>query len=195
MPLAGKLVNRMNPKVVLAAGIVATSYASYRMCLFDLHTDFATVFWARGLQGFTMSFVFIPLLTLTLSGIKKENMANATSVFNSLRTLGGSFGVAFIATMLSRRAQFHQSRLGEHFTSFDQVYSGTAEKLSGFLQGRGMDAFSSAKGSSAMIYDHLQKQASMMAFSDIFFLLAFVLIVILPLVFFLVRIRHKAEAH
>ena len=195
MPLAGKLVNRMNPKIVLAAGIIATAYASYRMCLFDLHTDFATVFWARGLQGFTMSFVFIPLLTLTLSGIKKENMANATSVFNSLRTLGGSFGVAFIATMLSRRAQFHQSRLGEHFTLFDQFYSGTADKLSGFLQGRGMDAFSSAKGSSAMIYDHLQKQASMMAFSDIFFLLAFFLIVILPLVFFLVRIRHKAEAH
>ena len=55
--------------------------------------------------------------------------------------------------------------------------------------------FHPPKGSSAMIYDHLQKQASMMAFSDVFFLLAFFLIAILPLVFFLVRIRHKAEAH
>jgi len=195
MPLAGKLVNRINPKIVLAAGLVCTSYASYLMYQFNLQTDFATIFWARAIQGFTMSFVFIPLLTLTLSGIKKERMANATSVFNSLRTLGASFGVAFISNMLTRRAQFHQSRLTDHFTPFDQIYRGTAERLSGLLQGSGLDSASAGKGSLAVIYGQLQKQAAMMAFSDVFFLLAFFLIAILPLVFFLVRIRYAPEVH
>lgn len=194
MPLAGKLVNRINPKLVLAAGLVSTAYASYLMYQFDLHTDFVTIFWARAIQGFTMSFVFIPLLTLTLSGIKKERMANATSVFNSLRTLGASFGVAFISNMLARRAQFHQSRLTDHLTPFDQVYQGTAERLTGLLQGSGFDPVTAGKGSLALIYESLKKQAAMMAFSDVFFLLAFFLIAILPLVFFLVRIRHGEES-
>lgn len=193
MPLAGKMVNRFNPKLVLAGGLVSTAYASYLMYSFNLQTDFATIFWARGIQGFTMSFVFIPLLTLTLSGIDKEKMPNATSVFNSLRTLGASFGVAFISNMLVRRTQFHQSRLTEHFTPFDQVYQGAAERLSGLLQGSGFDPASAAKGSQAVIYGALQKQSYMMAFSDVFFLLAFFLIAILPLVFFLVRIRHAPE--
>lgn len=193
MPLAGKLVNRMNPKLVLAAGLLATAYASYRMYLFDLHTDFQTVFWARMLQGFTMSFVFIPLLTMTLSGIQKEKMANATSVFNSLRTLGASFGVAFISNMLARRAQFHQARLTDHFTPFDQLYSSTVERLSGLIHFKGLDPVAAGKGSVAMIYGALQKQAVMMAFSDVFYLLSFFLIAIFPLVFFLVRIRRGTE--
>lgn len=193
MPLAGKLVNRVSPKILLTFGIITTAYASYRMCLFDLHTDFTTVFWARVIQGFVMSFVFIPLTTLTLSGIKKEKMANATSVFNSLRILGGSFGVAFIANMLSRRSQFHQSRLAEHFTPFDPLFSGAMERLTGLLQGRGLDAASAGKGSGALLYGSLQKQAAMMAFSDIFFLLAFFLIAVLPFIFFMVRIRHREE--
>lgn len=193
MPIAGRMVNHFNPKLVLAGGLVSTAYASYLMHSFNLQTDFATIFWARGVQGFTMSFVFIPLLTLTLSGIDREKMANATSVFNSLRTLGASFGVAFISNMLVRRTQFHQSRLTEHFTPFDQIYTGTAERLAGLLQGSGFDPASAAKGGQAVIYGALQKQSYMMAFSDVFFLLAFFLIAILPLVFFLVRIRHQPE--
>lgn len=194
MPLAGKLVNRLNPKLVLASGLIATAYASYLMYQFDLYTDFMTVFWARALQGFTMSFVFIPLLTLTLSRINKEKLPNATSVFNSLRILGASFGVAFISNMLARRTQFHQTRLTEHFTPFDQIYRGTAERLTGLLQGAGLDPASAGKGGSAVIYGTLQKQAYMMAFCDVFFLLAIILIVILPLVFFFAPIKHGAEA-
>jgi DHA2 family multidrug resistance protein len=140
-----------------------------------------------------MSFVFIPLMTLTLSGIDREKMANATSVFNSLRTLGASFGVAFISNMLVRRTQFHQSRLTEHFTPFDRIYQGTAERISGLLQGSGLDPASAGKGSLAVIYGALQKQSYMMAFSDVFFLLAIFLVIVLPLVLFLVRIRHAAE--
>ena len=74
-------------------------------------------------MGIGMGFIFIPLTTLTISGIGKEDMGNATSIYNLVRNLGGSFGVAITSTLLNRRTQFHQVRLVDKLTPFDMNYA------------------------------------------------------------------------
>jgi len=120
MAIAGKLITKINPKAILAFGIAVAAYAVHLMAQFNLLADFNTIIWPRLVMGVGMGFLFIPLTTLTLSGIRKEEMGNATAIFNLLRNLGGSFGVAFITTMLARRAQFHQVHLAEHLSPFDR---------------------------------------------------------------------------
>lgn len=181
MPLAGRLVTKINPKGILATGIIICAYSTYLMSGFNLHADFYSVAWPRVVLGIGMGFTIIPLMTLAFSSIKKEEMGNATAIFNLLRNLGGSFGVAFITTMIARRAQFHQVHLVENLTPFDTSYQIASSKASQLLQQRGVDSFTSEHGGLAAIYGQLLKQAAMLSFNDVFYLLSILMVCTLPL--------------
>ena len=191
MPIAGKLVTKINPKAVLAFGIAVAGYSVHMMAQFNLQADFNTIFWPRVVMGIGMGFLFIPLTTMTMSSIRKEEMGNATAIFNLLRNLGGSFGVAFITTMLARRAQFHQVHLVEHLTPFDRNFQIALPNISQILQGRGFIPSLSDQGSLGLIYGEVIKQASMLSFNDAFYLLSTMMMLILPLVL----LMKKGEAH
>jgi DHA2 family multidrug resistance protein len=182
MPIAGKLVTKISPKAILAFGIATAAYSVHMMAQFNLHADFNTIFWPRVVLGLGMGFLFIPLTTMTMSGIRKEEMGNATAIFNLLRNLGGSFGVAFVTTLLARRAQFHQVHLAEHLTSLDRNFQMALPRISQMLQGRGFISNLSHQGGLGAIYSQLLREASMLSFNDVFYLLSFMMMLILPLV-------------
>jgi DHA2 family multidrug resistance protein len=194
MPIAGRLVTKVNPKGLLAFGIIVSAYSTHLMSQFNLMADFNTIIWPRIVLGVGMGFLFIPLTTMTMSSVKKEDMANASAIYNLLRNLGGSFGVAFVTTILARRAQLHEVRLAEHLTPFDINYQIAQQKASQLLQYRGLDPSMADQGSLGMIYGRLIKQASMMAFNDAFYLLSIFMICIIPLVFLMKKGKTEAPA-
>jgi len=191
MPVAGKLVSRVNPKGLIAFGIIMTGYSTLLMSRFNLAADFSSILWPRVLMGVSMAFIFVPLTTLTLSSIRKEEMANATSIFNLVRNLGGSFGVAFVTTLLTRRAQFHQSRLVDHLTPYDTGYNWIISQGAPTLKQAGIDP--SGPGGLGIIYEKLLRQSMMMSFNDVFHILSIMIVLMLPVVFFMVRVRHSAS--
>ncbi|HVP77060.1 MAG TPA: DHA2 family efflux MFS transporter permease subunit [Thermodesulfobacteriota bacterium] len=191
MPIAGKLVTKVNPKAILAFGIATVAYSIHLMSQFNLQADFNTIVWPRVWMSLGFGFLFIPLTTLTLSDIRKEEMGNATGIFNLLRNLGGSFGVAIATTMLVRRAQVHQVHLIEHLTPFDRNFQLALPQVSRILQGRGFVPFLQSRGELGLIYNQLVREASMLSFNDIFYLLSIILILILPLIL----LMKKGEAH
>jgi DHA2 family multidrug resistance protein len=152
------------------------------MSQFNLLADFSAVFWPRVVLGVGMGFLFIPLTTTTMSGIRNEEMGNATAIFNLLRNLGGSFGVAFVTTMVARRSQFHQFRLMEHLTPFSRNLQEAVPQISQFLRERGLIPPYPRQGSLGLIYNQLLQQASMLAFNDTFYILSVMMILILPFV-------------
>jgi len=182
MPLAGRLVTKVNPKGLLVFGIIISAYSTHLMSQFNLLADFNTIIVPRIVLGIGMGFLFIPLTTLTMSSVRKEEMGNASAIYNLLRNLGGSFGVAFVTTIISRRAQFHEVRLIDHLTPFDRNYQIAAQNASQALQLKGMDPSSASQGGLGMIYGQMLRQASMISFNDAFYLLSILMICILPLV-------------
>ena len=187
MPIAGKLVNKMNPKGLLFAGIALCALSTYQMSLFDMQTDFWTFVWPRVIQGVGMGLTFIPLTTMTLSHIPKEEMTEASSIYNLIRNIGGSVGIAFTTTMLARRAQFHQSRLVEHLTPFDRTYLIYHNKTAAFLGAQGLPP-GDADG---LIYRQLIGQATGLAFNDAFLTICFLMLCVLPLVFLMQKVESK----
>jgi DHA2 family multidrug resistance protein len=179
MPIAGRLVSKVNPKRLLIVGISICAISTYMMSRFNLTTDFWTFVWPRVVLGLGMGFTFIPLTTLTLSHIPKERMTEATSIYNLLRNMGGSVGIAFTTTMLSRRAQFHQTRLVEHLTPFDQGYTMFHERMGSFLNGKGLPA----TGADGLMYRELIRQSTTLAFTDAFLTICVLILCVLPLVF------------
>jgi DHA2 family multidrug resistance protein len=182
MPIAGQLVNRINPKWILAFGIAVTAYAIHLMSLFNLQADFYAILWPRVIMGFGIGFLFVPLTTVTMSGVNKEQMGNATAIFNLLRNLGGSFGVAFVTTLLARREQFHQFRLVEHLTPFSRNFQTLIPQIKQFLQDQGFTSALPNQGIVGIVYNNLVRQAAMLSFNDCFFVVSLMMIFVLPFV-------------
>jgi DHA2 family multidrug resistance protein len=185
--ICGPLVAKINPKGILVFGILTAATALYLMSEFNLLASFEAIMWPRIILGFGLGFFFIPLTNLTLSTVRKEDMGNATAIFNLLRNLGGSFGVAFLTTILARRAQFHQSRLVEHLTPFDMPYRMLLEKGRALFGSRGYGEMLADKFTLGVMYKNLIREATMLAFNDTFFLLSVMMVCLLPLVFILKR--------
>ena len=192
MPIVGLLITRINSKGIVIAGIVVTAYSTYLMSMFNRLADFDTILWPRIIMGIGVGLIIIPLTTLTLSRMRKEQLGNATSIFNLVRNIGGSFGVAISTTILTRRAQFHQARLIDHLTPFDMTYTMGSSRASEVLQQRGLEPAVAGQGGLAAIYDQVIREASMMSFNDVFYLLSVMLVLTVPLVFFMRRIYHDA---
>jgi DHA2 family multidrug resistance protein len=185
MPVVGKLISKTNPKFLIIFGLLMAALAAFITSQFNLMVDFRTIVEPRIVFGLGMAFIFIPLMTLSLSGIPKEEMGNATSVFNLVRNLGSSFGIAFVTTLLARRSQFHHFRLTDHMTAFDLPYSWTAHQATQGLLYRGFHESIADQGAAGLIYEQLNRQAGMLAFNDVYRVLAVLLILIAVLVIFM----------
>ena len=106
-------------------------------------------------------------------------MTEASSLYNLLRNLGGSVGIAFTTTMLSRRAQFHQTRLVEHLSPFDPGYAMYRDRIAAYLGSKGLPTV----GADGVLYRELVRQATALAFTDAFLIICALILCVLPLVF------------
>lgn len=168
MPVAGKLTERIDARILLCIGMLVNAYALFYMAGFNLHIDFATAVTSRALQGVAMPFFFVSLSFLTFAYVPRAAMNNASALFNLLRNLGGSFGTAFVTTLLARREQFHHARLAEHMDPLNPAY---AQRLSEIMDRLDLLMGSLADHTQAareIIYGYMRREAAAMAFNDAF---------------------------
>ena len=121
MPLVGTVLARFDPRKVLAAGLVGASWTLYSLSRLNLQAGYWDIFWPQFIQGAALALLFVPLTTATMDPIPKEEMGNATSMFNLMRNLGGSVGIAAATTFLFRRQQLHTNQLGAAVTAFNPM--------------------------------------------------------------------------
>ncbi len=180
---------------LVGLGLLINGVAVYLMSLFNTQVDFATATWPRFVQGFGLGMTFVSLTTLTMSRISQEKMGNATGIFNLMRNLGGSFGIAAATTLLARRSQFHQSRLVEHLTPFSLPFNEWRQRMSEILPDLGSNwHLWNAPQALAGLYQEVQRQAQTLAFCDDYWFFTMVFLLLLPLVFLMRRSpRHEEK--
>ncbi len=166
MPLVGLILKRVAARWLVAAGFAATAATLFVMSNIDLNVGFSTLAGWRVLQGLGLALLFIPITTSMYVGLPPDKNEEAAALLNLGRNLGGSVGIAFIETMLARRSQVHQSVLAAHATSFNPAYRAALEA--------GHRGAAAAESGAARVYQELQRQASALAYVDIFQLLAVV---------------------
>jgi len=179
MPMVGKLTERVDSRLLLGLGLIVNAAALWIMSGFNLHIDFATAVSARLLQGFGMPLFFVSLTYLTYATVPRMQMNNAAAIFNLLRNLGGSFGVAFVTTLLARRSQHHQSHLIQHLNDLSPNYTQHVNTLTQALNlklGTLSDNVLMAKG---LIYQQMQAEATALAFNDTFYIQGLLFLVLL----------------
>ncbi|EGJ49865.1 drug resistance transporter, EmrB/QacA subfamily [Desulfocurvibacter africanus subsp. africanus str. Walvis Bay] len=169
MPFVGKLTQRVDARFLLCFGLLASAWSSYYMSGYNLDMGMVTAITGRNLQGVGLAFFFVPLSFLTMAYIPRTEMNNASAVYNLLRNLGGSFGTAFVTTMVARRGQFHHLRLAEHMGYYNQAFTSGVEGVRQYLEGLGMHVQSGVEAMAAL-YRLMQRQAAALAFLDVFHL-------------------------
>jgi DHA2 family multidrug resistance protein len=184
-PVAGLLSDRVNPKIPGAIGIVLLAFSLYLNSRLSLFSEHSQIMIPLVLRGFAMGLLFTPLSTLALSNIPRNKIAQASGLFNVIRQLGGSFGVAFMGAMLTRRTLFHTAMYGQMLDPQSPAFQRVAARLTLFSQlGLGSPPGVAALRAKSLIAAHAAKQAFVQAVCDDFFIAAAISIVgLLPILF------------
>jgi len=184
MPLAGLMMKKeVSPRLLLGIGLIVSASSLWLMSGFNLEASFRAIALPRIIQGFGLGLFFVPLSAATFSGIRNEETGNASGIFNLLRNLGGSFGVAFCTTVLARRTQMHQTFLVENITPYNPSFQHNYNQIQQWLQIH-QPRFAGPSAALDEIYRQVLGQASMLAFNDTFWLLALGTAALVPLTFF-----------
>jgi DHA2 family multidrug resistance protein len=185
----GRLVKYIDSRLLLACGFGIFSYSTFLLSHVNLGISMVSVAIPNLLNGIGSGFIFVPLTVMTLGRLRKEDIGNAAGIYNLMRNIGGSVGIATVTTFLVRGSQLHQSYLGAHFTTSNPVVVGTLQGLQAQLSVGGFDAYTAHQKALAMLYGFLQQQASLLAYVDNFRLLGFLSLLCIPLALCFHRVR------
>ncbi len=122
MGLAGRMLSRgVNPRAVALMGIALGGFGSYLTLSYNLHIDPAWIVWPGVLRGFGLGFISIPLFTIAFASLSKADTAEGSGIFNLMRNLGGSVGIALVTTIISEYTQVAWNQMGGHITPYAQA--------------------------------------------------------------------------
>ena len=187
MQITGQLTSRVDPRKLLTTGLVVGGVTLLWLSDLNLQAGYWDVFWPQLIQGFGMSLLFVPLTTIAMDPIPRERMGNATSLFNLMRNLGGSVGIAMTGTMLARQQQATTAMLGANVTPYDPASQSMFAGLRSAFMAAGADAVTATTRAQAALFGLVQKHAAMVAFVGIFQLMGFAFLVLVPLVLLMRR--------
>jgi DHA2 family multidrug resistance protein len=182
MPVVGWLTTKVEARRLLATGLVLASLSLYLLSRLNLNAGYWDIFWPQLLQGTSMGLLFVPLTTITNGPIPKEQMGNATSLFNLMRNIGASIGIASVTTMVSRHSQRHFNVLAGHVTMYNSAAMAMFNGIKNNLIAAGADPATATQQAYVAMFGIVQQQAMMLSYLDVFFLLAGMFLAVLPLI-------------
>lgn len=166
MPIIGKVGPRFDPRLLVGAGVALMGLSLLQYAHLTGQESSWQLLYPQMLRAAGMSLVFIPVNTLSLDRIAPAEMANAAGLFNLTRELGGSIGTATLATVITRRAAFHSSRLSEVIDPFSAAAQERLASMTAALTAKLGDPARAAEAALASLKGVVAKQSLILAFAD-----------------------------
>lgn len=182
-PLSGSLTAKMNPKILILGGLLLLGFSFYLNTYLSVFTEKWYIMLSLYIRGLGMGVLFTPLLTVSLYDIANRDMAQASSITNIVRQMGGSFGVALMSHFLTQRSAYHYDRYSTSLNYTCEIYARTTEQISLFAQQvSGVTAGTAREIALFMINKRISLEAYIAGINDDFFIaLIITLMCILPI--------------
>jgi DHA2 family multidrug resistance protein len=193
MPLVGFLLSRYDARYLLLFGLSMLSFSLFHMTNFNLDIDFKTAALARVMQAVGLAFLFVPINTAAYSYLPREKNNAASGLMNLARNIGGSVGISFVTTMLDRRTQKHLMDLTGHLTSANAQFQAMLRGVAQSLMAHGTSAADAQQQAVGVVQGILQRQATMLAYIDNFYILGTIILAMIPAVFLMKRTKSSGE--
>ena len=189
-PLVGRLIQKVDMRLIIAAGLVIFAVGAYQMTWITRDYDFAELLLPQVLRGMGMMLAMVPINNIALGTLRPDRVKNASGLFNLTRNLGGAVGLAIINQVLNDRTDLHISRLQERVTWGNATATETLNMFTQRLQGMGDAALMAMKQLSQIVH----RQAVVMGYGDAFFVLTLFYLGLSLLVILLKRPSQAAPA-
>ncbi len=192
-PVAGILSDKVNPKIPAVIGLVLLGFSLYLNGSLSLFSESYDVMLPLYIRGFAMGLLFTPLTTLALSEIPRHKMAQASGLFNVIRQIGGSFGIAIMGTLLTQRMIYHTAMYGQAIDQNSPAFERTVYMLGRFAQESVGGSLSTAMiRGKAILASHIVQQSFVRAIDDDFLIAAAITFVgVIPI--FILRTHKKKK--
>lgn len=176
IPFVPKLMQKFDSCVLLGIGLVVFAFSSYMSSSMTHDTAGPQFIISNLVRAMGQPLIMVPLSTLTTGDIKAEDAAPASSLFNMMRNLGGSVGVAMVSTFVTQREQLHSNRIGE---AIHLAAPAVQERLNQYTQmfmSRGADPVLAAQEATKLLDRVVRRESYIQAYNDAFLLLAVVVV-------------------
>ncbi|MGA9980027.1 MAG: DHA2 family efflux MFS transporter permease subunit [Candidatus Sulfotelmatobacter sp.] len=194
MPIAGYLISRRwDMRALLTGGLIVSGVGAYMFSYLNMNAGPWNFFWPQMVMGAGLSFMFVPLATITVDPIPHEEMGYATSLFALARNLGAGIGISVFTAFVARREQFHQVRLAASMATEHGLPFTTLSALQKFLGQQGENSTAAGHQALALIYNQLLQRAAALSYLDGFRVMAVLLLIAIPFVWIMRKPQFKSH--
>jgi MFS transporter, DHA2 family, multidrug resistance protein len=191
MAVVGRLTNKFDPRILITIGALLFAGAMFKLARITGESGGGDFFWALIMRGVGLGMMFVPLTTVTLAELTHAELPQGSGLYNFFRQLGGSLGIAAIATLLSHYTAQFRAILSEHLANGDATTMNRLDMLTRAMIARGADSWTARERALSILDRELMGQASVIAYSRIYVLSAVLILALIPL---LVLVRHTRGA-
>ena len=193
MPLVGILVSRIDARILVSSGFTIFGICSLCWSMLTLQLSPWSMIWPIVISGFALGLVFVPLSVTALGDLPRQNVGNASGLYNLMRNIGGSIGISVVETILARHQQVHQTELVRHLTPTSPNYQ---QNLSYFtkLFSQYSDPVTAQHQALGQVGLILSQQASLWSYVDDFRYMALACFCCVPIVWIVKRVRSAGGA-
>jgi DHA2 family multidrug resistance protein len=178
MLLIGRLVGKIDVRLIIGAGLALTTLSMWQMTHFSLLMNMSPVMWSGLVQGFGTGVVYVPMAALTFTTLPSMMRNEGTALFNLMRNLGSSIGISVVQALFTNNTQIVHAALAAHITPY--LYAT-----------RVLHAHGTATAQAAL-NSTLTAQAAMIAYIDDFHLMMVMTLISIPLLLFVRTARTAA---
>lgn len=193
MAIVGRLTNQVDARLFLIAGTCCFFASMWQLAHITAEAGTHDFFWPLILRGLGLGMMFVPLTNLTLADLEPREIAAGAALSNFFRQLGGSLGIAAMATLLTHYTQQARAVLAEHVTAYDPASIERVAMLARGFMGRGSDPAAARQLALAAIDRQLLAQANVIAFGKVYLLSGAILLATLPLLLLVRKTRPSAH--
>lgn len=182
MPIIGAILVRVGPRKLLAFGMAGIAVTMFWFAHLNLNAGYWDIFWPQFIQGVALGCLFVPLTTITMDPIPKQDMGNATSVYSLMRNTGSSIGIAAVTTLLARNQQVFTNILGANVNPYSPQARFLLGQLRSAFMASGADPVTATQRAYGAAFGMVQRQAAMLSFVQEFRMLGIIFLCLMPLI-------------
>jgi DHA2 family multidrug resistance protein len=189
MPVAAILSSKVDNRILCSIGLGLFGVSCLMNAGMDATTGYDQLLWSQVVRAMGQPFIMLTLSNFAMQGISAKDTSSASSLFNMTRNLGGSVGIALLATTLTNREHFHSAVIGESISNYAAATQQRIEQLTQAFMSNGMDAVTAGNQALAAIDRIVRRESYVMAYNDGFVIMAAVLIGCIGLLWFASNVR------
>jgi DHA2 family multidrug resistance protein len=191
MPLVGWLLSRFEARWLVVLGLCILSVGMFKLSHISLEASFWTLvtIWCISRGG--LGFLFVPINVMAFYFVPREKTNNATGLINVARNIGGSVGISLVTTFQARWAQVQQHNLVHRMTPYNPAYESALRGTARALQDGGASSTQALQQAHGLLYGELVRQASMVSYVNVFWVLAITCLAMIPLMFLMKKMRPR----